>query len=185
MTSTSFRGCDVGRYSEVEAKLRKLGFEHDTRQGAPVCRWLLGGVVVDIMPTQGTQLGLNTAWFPEALATATWTEVGPTRLPLISPVAFLATKYVAFRDRGNSDFYGSHDLEDLITVIDGRDNIVAELDSSPSPIREYVAGAVKELNEKPAFNEAVPAHLPGDTASQRRLPSLRIKLAAIAKLPGR
>jgi hypothetical protein len=173
------------RYSEVEAKLRTLGFEHDTRQGAPLCRWLLGGLVVDIMPTQGAQLGLNTAWFPEALATATWTEVAHTRLPLISPVAFLATKYVAFHDRGNDDFYGSHDLEDFVTVIDGRDNIVAEIDASPSRIREYVVAAIKELVGKPAFNEALPGHLPGDSASQRRLPSLRAKLTEIAKLHGR
>ncbi|MEJ1973090.1 MAG: hypothetical protein WDM96_11720 [Lacunisphaera sp.] len=84
-------------YSEVEARLRKLGFDHDMRTGAPRCRWVLGGLTVDIMPTDGAHLGLNTAWFPEALATASEQGIAHTRLMLVSPAGFLATKYVAFR----------------------------------------------------------------------------------------
>src|SRR5476649_8225 len=106
------------RYSDVEAKLRSLGFDHDMREKAPKCRWVLGNLTVDIMPTEGGFLGLNTAWFAEALATATEREIGHVRLKLISPVAFLATKHIAFSDRGGGDYYASHDLEDFVTVID-------------------------------------------------------------------
>jgi predicted nucleotidyltransferase len=104
------------RYSEVEAKLRGVGFSHDMTQGAPKCRWTLGGVTVDIMPTDGAGLGLNTAWFAEALATATPHVVAHSEFRIVSPVAFLATKYTAFLDRGGHDYYGSHDLEDFMTV---------------------------------------------------------------------
>ncbi len=134
------------------------------------------------MPTEEAGLGLNTAWFPDALATATEREIAHTRLRLISPVAFLATKYVAFSDRGNGDFYASHDLEDFITVVDGRENIAAEVEAAPVTLRGYVAAAVRSLSENPAFQEALTGHLPGDSASQRRLPGLRSKLRAIAAL---
>ena len=87
------------RYSNVEARIRALGFDHDMREGAPLCRWVLGNLTVDIMPTEDADLGLNTAWFKEALATATEQEFAHTRLKLVSPAAFLATKYVAFVDR--------------------------------------------------------------------------------------
>ena len=30
------------RYSTLEERIRRLGFEHDTREGAPLCRWVLG-----------------------------------------------------------------------------------------------------------------------------------------------
>jgi hypothetical protein len=56
------------RYSAMEAQLRRLGFAHDTREHAPLCRWTLGAVTVDIMPTAGDGLGLNTTWFAEALS---------------------------------------------------------------------------------------------------------------------
>ena len=51
------------RYVDVEAKLRRLGFDHDMREKAPRCRWVLGNLTVDIMPMDGGFLGLNTAWF--------------------------------------------------------------------------------------------------------------------------
>ncbi len=172
------------RYSDVEARLRDLKFDHDMREGAPRCRWTLGQLTVDIMPTEGAFLGLNTAWFKEALTTVMVREIAHTRLRLISPVAFLATKHVAFSDRGKDDYYGSHDLEDFITVIDGRDSIVEEVDqTAPPPLRSYVIESVRRLMATPLFNEALPGHLPPDDASQRRLPDLRRKLRAIAALP--
>lgn len=170
------------RYSDVEAKLRGLGFDHDMRENAPKCRWVLGNLTVDIMPTEGEFLGLNTAWFKEALATATERDCGHTRLKLISPVAFLATKHVAFADRGGGDYYASHDIEDFITVIDGRANIVAEVNTAPVELRRYVIASIHGLVSTPAFDEALPGHLPPDRASQQRVPNLRRKLREIAAL---
>jgi hypothetical protein len=170
------------RYSETEARLRRLGFAHDTRENAPMCRWTLEGLTVDIMPTEGASLGLNTAWFAEALLAATDKEIAHTRLRLISPAAFLATKLVAFADRGRGDFYSSHDLEDLITVIDGRSTIVDDVASARSSLRAYIVMTIGSLIENPGFQEALTGHLPGDSGSQKRLPMLRAKLRAIAAL---
>jgi predicted nucleotidyltransferase len=169
-------------YSEIEARLRALGFDHDMRTGAPLCRWGLGSLVVDIMPTEGKFLGLNTAWFKEALETATEREFGPIRLRVVSPVAFLATKYVAFLDRGGDDFYDSPDLEDMLTVIDGRGNIVEEVNNAPVALRGYLAEAARKLMANPDFLDALAGYLPADRASQQRLPLLRNKLVAIAAL---
>jgi hypothetical protein len=170
------------RYSDVEVRIRALGFDHDIRKGAPLCRWVLGNLTVDIMPTEGADLGLNTAWLKEALATATEQEFAHTRLKLVSPAAFLATKYVAFVDRGDGDYYASHDLEDFITVVDGRESIVADVDAAPPGLRQYLVAAVTALLAAPAFDEALPAHIPPDQASQQRLPKLRAKLIGISRL---
>ena len=170
------------RYSDLETRLRRLGFDHDIRPRAPRCRWVLGNLTVDIMPTEGGFLGLNTAWFKEALATATEQEFAHTRLKLVSPVGFLATKYVAFLDRGAGDYYGSPDLEDFVTVIDGREDIVAEVDQAPAELRRYVINAVQTLTATRAFDESLPGQIPPDQASQQRLPMLRSKLRGIAAL---
>lgn len=109
-------------------------------------------------------------------------EFGHTKLKLISPVAFLATKHVAFIDRGNGDYYASHDLEDFVTVIDGREMIVTEVNEAPPELRRCVIEYIRGLVAVAAFNEALPGHLPPDRASQQRLPHLRRKLQAIAAL---
>lgn len=170
------------RHSEVEAALRRVGFAHDMRENAPQCRWVLGSLTVDIMPTDGALPGLNTAWFKEALLTATDVVVAGTRLRLISPVAFIVTKHVAFCDRGAGDYYASHDLEDIIAVLDGRAQIAAEVERAPAGLRDYVRDAVRAWLALSAFDEALPGHLPGDRASQQRLPGLRRKLQEIAAL---
>jgi hypothetical protein len=168
--------------SDVEEKLRSVEFDHDMRAGAPRCRWVLGNLTVDIMPTDGAFLGLNTTWFKEALATATEREILDTRLRLVSPVGFLAIKYVAFLDRGDDDYYASQDLEDFVTVIDGRENIVAEVEQAPADLRCYVIGAVRSLVDTPEFDEVLPGQIPPDRGSQQRLPVLRKKLRGIATL---
>ena len=170
------------RYSDVEARIRALGLDHDMRAGAPRRRWMLGNLTVDLMPTEGAELGLNTAWFTEALATVSEQVFDHTRLKLVSPAAFLATKYVAFIDRGDGDFYASHDLEDFIAVIDGRENIVADVDRARPRLRRYLVTSVRELMGAPAFDEALPGQLPPDEASQQRLSKLRAKLRRIAQL---
>lgn len=170
------------RYSDLEVVLRQAGFEHDMTQGAPRCRWRLDGLIVDVMPTEGSLLGLNTAWFSEALATAKPRRILGVDVPLISAVAFLATKLTAFADRGDGDYYGSHDLEDVITVIDGRAAIVAEIDAAAPELRAYVAARIGELVAEAAFQEALAGHLPSDGASQARLPKLRERLKEISRL---
>ena len=152
------------------------------REGAPLCRWVLGDMTIDIMPTDGGELGLSTTWFKEALATATEQEFAHTRLKLVSPIGFLATKYIAFQDRGKGDFYASADLEDFVTVIDGREEIVAEIDHAPVELRRYLIKGVKMLTSMPEFDEALAGHLPPDRASQQRLPNLREKLRSIGSL---
>ncbi|MFM8337731.1 MAG: hypothetical protein ACKODK_19400 [Opitutaceae bacterium] len=168
------------RYADVEARLREVGFSHDMRPGAPRRRWVLGDLTVDIMPAEGSYLGLNTAWFAEALMSATERSFGHTRIRLVSPVAFLALKYAAFVDRGGGDFRASHDLEDFVTVIDGRENIADEVAAAPAGLRSHVKESVRRLLAAPSFNESLPGHLPSDAASQRRLGLLRRKLDLIA-----
>jgi hypothetical protein len=146
------------RYADVEAKLRALKFDHDMRPGAPRCRWVLGNLTVDIMPVEGSFLGLNTAWFR----------------------GFVATKYVAFLDRGAGDHYSSHDLEDLIAVIDGRAKFAEEVSAADPALRAYVRKAIAALLASSDFLEALPGHVRPDAASQSRLPGLIRKLESVA-----
>lgn len=152
------------RYSLLEQIIRSLGFQQDVSAGAPLCRWKLGELTVDVAPTVGDMIGLDTRWFTEALAGA---EERLVR---------------AFFDRGAGDYYGSRDLEDVLTVIDGREEIFAEVDAAEPAMRRYIRDAIAGLLEHEAFDEALSGALPADAASQARLPSLRRKLRAIAAL---
>lgn len=44
-------------YHRIEAALRERGFTQDMRPEAPICRWQVDGVTVDVMPTDENILG--------------------------------------------------------------------------------------------------------------------------------
>ena len=74
----------------------------------------------------------------------------------------------------------SHDLEDIITIIDGRVPLLDEARATPPELREYLAKEMRALIEAPDFMDALPGHLPGDAASQAKLPRLIEKLHLLA-----
>ena len=52
---------------EVSAELRRAGFKHDLRDDAPICRWIVEGVTVDVMPTDEAILGFANRWYQAGL----------------------------------------------------------------------------------------------------------------------
>lgn len=161
----------IAEYHGVESLLVSRGFKHDTSPDAPICRWLGGGITLDLMPSQPGVLSFHNRRYPLAINTAVPMTLPSGRtIKLIAAPVFIATKLEAFKDRGNGDFLVSHDLEDIITVVDGRPALVDELRSAPEDLRIYVATEFSSLLATPQFLDALPGHLPGDSASQSRMP---------------
>lgn len=170
-------------FASLEQRLRDAGFVHDTSFGAPICRWKVGGCTVDIMPENSASLGMNTKWFPEALALSRKTDLGEGCIArVITPPLFIATKLEAFKDRGKNDFMMSHDLEDIITVIDGRDSVVEEIAAAPVEVRRYLADWFSRLLRDADFQDALPGYLPGLLGARQRVPLILQRLGAISGL---
>lgn len=170
-------------YYQLEASLRVRGFAQDMRPQAPICRWVVDGVTVDVMPSLPEIMGFSNRWYVQAASTA-WTARLPSgqRVQVIAAPAFVATKLEAFAGRGQGDYLFSHDLGDLISVIDGREAFVDELRASAPDLRSSVAHTFTQFLKTRSFRDSLPGHLPGDAASQARLPDLMAKLEQIAKL---
>jgi hypothetical protein len=65
------------------------------------------------------------------------------------------------------DFYASHDLEDFISVLDGRNSICDEIADAPLELRGFLSDAASKLLKEPRFREALPGYLLPDSASQQ------------------
>ena len=171
-------------YHRVEQQLRERGFTQDMRAGAPMCRWQVEGVTVDVMPTLEKILGFANRWYPLCVSTAE-----PLALPsgvvirVIQAPVFIGTKLEAFHGRGAGDYLFSHDLGDILSVVDGRDSLIDECLQAPQLLRAYLAEQFTALMADRRFLDALPGHLPGDAVSQERLPDLENKMRRIARLP--
>jgi hypothetical protein len=176
---------EVVSYAEyattLSARLRALGLAEDHSEDAPTCRWRHGDLIIDVMPTDERILGFSNQWYAPAISSAQDIEIAGLRTRVITSTYFLATKLEAFRGRGNDDYSGSHDLEDVITVIDGRPEIVREVRDAPPDVRGYVASEMRRLLGTRQFLDALPGFLLPDSASQARQPLLRERLNALAQ----
>jgi predicted nucleotidyltransferase len=151
----------------LEDRLRDLGFHQPAGEGVPICRWISGDLILDLMPTDPAILGFSNRWYRPALENAQKTKIGNHEIRVITAPYFLATKLEAFHGRGKNDF-SSHDLEDIVTVVDGRPELVEEVHLAPADLQRYLSDEFAALLSKRDFLEALPGHLLFDAASQQR-----------------
>ena len=174
---------DYADYSAFCDRLREIGFENDTHPGAPLCRFLHGGLMLDVMSTDKGALGFSNRWYEGAIQTAV-----PASLPrgkvirLIAAPFFLGTKMEAFHDRGENDYYMSHDLEDFIAVVDGREQLLHELAAAPVELRKYLGEVTAKLLATEQFLDALPGYVMGDLISQRRIPLILERLRKMSEV---
>jgi predicted nucleotidyltransferase len=98
------------QYTALSDRLRNLGLVEDNSEGAPLCRWRHGNVIVDVMPIDERVLGFSNRWYPLAIDTAQRLDIAGHSARIVTPPLFIATKLEAFHDRGGADIFASHDL---------------------------------------------------------------------------
>ena len=122
-------------YERFSKRLREIGFSEDSSEDAPICRWRFGPTKLDVMPTNPKVLGFSNRWYKPAIAHASTIIFEGLELRVVTAPYFLATKIDAFKGRGREDYHASKDLEDIITVIDGRPTLLDEVRDSDEEVR--------------------------------------------------
>ena len=160
-------------YYQLETVLRSLGFKQSMEKGDPICRWMTDDIILDVMPTDEDILGFSNQWYSDAFQNSMIYEIEKNlSIKIVTAPYFLATKIEAFFGRGKNDFLLSHDIEDIISVIDGRKEIIEEVKNSPQDLRIFLSETFKEFLRNDSFIESLSGHLLPDAASQARLPIL-------------
>lgn len=165
-------------FHRIEAAVAERGFARDV-QSDVICRWIHkdSGVLFDLMPVQPEVLGFSNRWYPYAVETAESVELTPgLNIRLVSAVGFIATKLEAFAGRGAGDFLTSHDIEDVLNIVDGRHELIDEMASAPPDLRQAVATTFERLLSDPDFANV----LPGLIAEPERADLIMQRLKAMS-----
>jgi predicted nucleotidyltransferase len=170
------------QYYDFSDQLKEKGFVEDANSSV-ICRWRLGSLVVDVMPTESDILGFSNRWYVPAIRHSVTKEITPDlTVRLITAPYFLATKFEAFESRGEKDFVSSPDIEDIIAVIDGRKELLSELSEAEKDVRTFLSERCSQLLKTRVFVEHVSGFLLGDLASQQRIPILLSRIRQIAAM---
>ena len=115
----------MGHFVRLQERLLELGFEPNP-DGHSVVSYRYKNIPVDIMAADDGPLGPTNRWYRIGFEKVWQLKVKGHEIRLLSAPAFIATKFEAFTNRG-SDYRTSHDIEDIIYVMDNRTTIVEEV----------------------------------------------------------
>jgi len=106
------------------------------------------------------------------------------RVRVITGPYFLGTKFGALFERGNSDVIASHDMEDIVTLIDGREELLSDVIAcNDGLLQSYIATSFRTVLASPYIRDAVEGHLSRGEAVGRIDRILNI-MSALARLSG-
>ncbi len=161
-------------YEQFSERMRAQGFAEDI-ESRVICRWQHARLelMLDAMPTNPAILGFSNRWLAPALPHSLEHRLpSGVSIRTTTPPYLLATKLEAFADRGQDDLLGSHDFEDVISLINGRAALIEEIRAAADDLRVYLAQQITRLQAIPRFDEWVAGALRPDAANQARVEAI-------------
>lgn len=156
-------------YYKLEEELRKRKFANDMTPGAPICRWIYDGIIVDIMPIDSEILGFGNQWYKAGIDSKIVKGLPDgTSIFVFSVEYFLSAKLEALIDRGGIDLRLSHDFEDIIYVLDNCTELMEIISSSSDiELRKYLKDIFGVFIRNKNIEESVRCALPLYTDDER------------------
>ena len=167
-----------GQYYRLCDLLRTLGLTESMEPGAPICRWFLEDITIDVMPCDESVLGFANRWYVPGMSKAIAHQLpsGQEILIFSSPY-LLASKIEAFMSRGGGNFYWSPDIEDIMALLDGREALEAEVQGADAEVKAFLSSWFRTSTE--VLAELAPAFV---SPVARRSGRARLLVQRIARL---
>ena len=142
-------------YQWATSTMTKMGFQPDSREGAPICRWVKGDLLVDLVGTEDAPLWSTNPWYEEGFRTRIQAVLPESRrsISILAAPVFLLTKWVAYQNRGDGCMTGSRDIEDILNVLDGRVGLREEAGQSSPEVQAGLSAMGRSLFDSQQFCE--------------------------------
>lgn len=149
-----------GRWYQLERELAARGFRSSIDDDIACRKRLRDGagdeLIVDFMPDDPAILGFGNRWYTGALRHAQLQDIGDgISIRVVTPPYFLGTKLAAWRGRGRNDPLASRDIDDILSVVDGRPALLSEVEQAEAALRQDIADGIAGLLQHRDFVYAV------------------------------
>ena len=156
----------LGKLEELRQNLTMKGFIQ-TSEDDVICRFHYGDIIVDIMATEEIGWAPANEWFKPGFKHLIERTIEDIHIRILSLSYFLASKFSAFHDRGSDDPRSSHDFEDIIYILDNRDDFDESILKSPDDVKNYLKSEFSAILKNPVLQEAVQGNLSYDNQKKR------------------
>ena len=169
---------NMGHWENLQQQLANKGFYPDP-YGQSICSYKYKNIPVDIMSTDDGPLGPSNRWYREGFENL-WTVLAKDQeIQILSAPCYLATKFEAFNSRGK-DYRTSHDIEDIIYILDNRIRIVREIRDTQENIFQFLREQFEQIINKGFLDEVLLAHI-HPLMQEERMNLVKEKLNQILK----
>ena len=158
------RAATTDEYEAVKTKLEVVGFMPSFTEDEE-CRFTNGTLFLDVMPSEKNVLGFGDAWCKRALTEYFAYEL-PTQcqIKIIKPPVFICTKLSAYDERRIEH---DKDLVDIVSVVDGRRELLYEIEEASDDIRSFISTKTSALLSD-GLSYKISSYLPKDIAGAAR-----------------
>jgi hypothetical protein len=163
-------------YEEVIQRLRKKGFSEDMEEKV-ICRYKKGELILDVMPTDARILRFTNKWYKPAIQNTIEASLDTKKIKIFSPAYLIASKIEAFKGRGKGSFLSSTDIEDIVTLFDGRSEIAKDLLFAPTDVQKELKKELSAWVKNSDFLDAMEGHIADrqNTAGRKKIILQRIQ----------
>ena len=170
----------LSHWQALQEKLASLGFYPDPF-GHAVCSYKYKNIPIDIMSTEDGPLGPTNKWYQIGFENLWTVKAMHQEIQILSAPCYLATKFEAFRSRGN-DYRTSHDIEDIIYVLDNRTTVAEEIRADDERIYNFIKTQLQDIVNQGLLHEVLMAHI-HPLMMEERLAIVEEKIFQILDLP--
>ncbi|MBO3097839.1 hypothetical protein [Gelidibacter pelagius] len=155
----------LGQMEALRERLQQKNIYPDP-EGTHLYRYTYQGILIDFIPYEATPLGPTNPWLKPGFAKAFQTRIDDVEISVLPVSLFLATKWEAFKSRG-TDPRWSHDFEDIIYVLDTNLELIEEVSTTSSEVKNVLKLMSLFILEHPNSQEIIECHINQMTAHER------------------
>lgn len=156
----------LSELEQIREELIRRGFVQ-TSEDKVICRFRFKNTKVDVMNTKTVGWAPANPWFAAGFEHKLRVELGDTSIFIIPLPYFLATKFAAYKSRGNNDPRTSHDFEDIVFILDNRTDLVAQFLQISHDLKSFLKVEFHAILEEKLKQEAVFGNLPYENRADR------------------
>jgi len=148
----------ITELEKIREQLTEKGF-YQSHEDNVICRFRYEDIKIDVMSTKAIGWAPSNPWFEEGFKNSIQFSIDNTKINCLPLPYFLATKFVAFYDRGAKDPRTSQDFEDIVYLLNYSSSLENEVLNAKHDVRSYVIRCFKDISSDHVKQEAVLGYL--------------------------
>ncbi len=163
----TFQITSAGKLEELRQALTNKGF-NEQADSKLICRFSYEDLLIDVMSTREVGWAPSNRWFEPGFQRAITIGLEDIEIRVLPLSFFLASKMDAFFNRGIQDLYASHDLEDIVYILNYSTDLVRKIQNTDhDEVRNYLVDGIRQMLDDEGIMNALPGHLYFDGVDER------------------